>query len=288
MMSNKSLIYAFAALAILLMAILAGCGENSGDTEQMKQQGLRALDAGDYNKAINIFREALKAKPSDRDLLYNLALSYKKFDIYDSAYAYFRRARVLNVRDREINREIVEMAPAFGDYRDAINAIAVMVATGDNEKIYWPRLAELYYRDNDMSMAARYCRLIIADDPDQKDFYLYLSQALSQMGKFEESNETLKEALKEFGPSSEAYASIAFNYLAIDSLDAAVDYLRKSVEVNPDNATNWVKLGIVMAEKDDRSAKEEALGILKKYRDQAPPVFKLDSLIPALEARLGQ
>ena len=287
-MPNKRLIYAIAALILLLMAVMAGCGGNSGDVEQMKQQGLNALDAGDYSKAINIFREALKAKPSDRDLLYNLGLSYKKFDIYDSAYTYFRRARVLYVRDREINREIAEMAPAFGDFKDAINAIAVMVASGDNEKIYWPRLAELYYRDKDMYMASRYCRLIIDDDPEQKDFYLYLSQALSQMGQFAESNQTIKDALKRFGPSSEAYTSIAFNYLALDSLDTAVAYLRKSVEVNPDNPTNWVKLALVMAEQNDKSAQKEALEILKKYRDQTPPAYKLDSLIPALEARLGQ
>lgn len=272
----------------MAMIIFAGCGEKTSDAGQLKLEGLKALDAGDYSKAINIFREALKMQPSDRDLLYNLGLSYKKFDLYDSAYVYFRRAKVLNVRDREINKEIIDMAPAFGDYTDAINAIAVMVATGDNEKMYWPRLAELYYRNEDMFMAVKYCKLIIDDDPENRDYYLYLSRSLSQLGKFGESNETLMEALKRFGPSSEGYANIAVNYVALDNLDKAEENFRKSININPDNISSWINLARILAEQDSRAKKEEALEIFKKYREQTPPTYLLDSLIPALEAELGR
>jgi len=276
------------ALVILIgLLIISGCGDKSADIEKMRIEGRQALDAGDFNKAINIFKEALKYSPSDRDFLFDLAMSFRKFELYDSAYTYFRRAKVLNIHDREINKQIIEMAPMFGDFEDAINAIAVMVATGDNEKMYWPRLAELYYRNQDMFMTAKYCKLILADDPELKDYYLYLSGALSQMGKFEESSKTLLDAMDRFGPSSEACANIAVNYLAVKNLEKAEEYFRKSLEVNPENIPIWINLANVLSEQDNRTKKEEGLEIYKKFYEQTPPAYKLDSLIPALEAELS-
>jgi len=236
---------------VLLIGILSSVGCGGGDIETLRLEGARALEAGDYN--------------------YNLGTSYKKFDLLDSAYVYFRRAKILYVRDREINREILDMAPVYGDYEDAINAIAVLIATGDNEKMYWPRLAELHYRNEDMFMTVKYCKLIIADDPELKDYYLYLSRSLSQMSKFEKSNETLLNALEKFGPSAEAYVNIAVNYIAMQNSNKAEEYFRKSLEVNPESIPVWVNLA----------------NIYKRFYDMTPPAYKLDSIIPSLEAELS-
>jgi len=267
---------------------MIGCGEKAADVGKLTAEGRRALDSGDFNKAVNIFKKALREKPSDRDLLYYLGLSFKKLDIYDSAYTYFRRAKILYVHDREINREIIEMAPMYEDYEDAINAIAVMVLTGDNEKMYWPKLADFHYRNMNMYMTVKYCKLIIADDPESKDYYLYLSRALSQMGKFEESSNVLFDALERFGPSSEAYANIAVNYISLNNIPKAEEFFRKSLAINPKSIPTWINLANILTEQDDRAKKEEALGIFKQYYEQTPPAYKLDSIIPALEAELGE
>lgn len=277
-----------AAILFAGLFLTFGCGDKTADAGKLTMEGHRALENGELNQAVNLFKKALLEKPSDRDLLYYLGVSFKRLDLPDSAYSYFRRAKILYVHDREINREIIDMAPMYGDYDDAINAIAVMVLIGDNEKMYWPRLAELHYRNQDMYMAAKYCRLIIADDPESKDYYLYLSRSLSQLGKIGESNDVLFDALDKFGPSSEAYANIAVNYISMNNAPKAEEFFRKSLAVNPSSVPTWINLANVLTEQNDRTKKEEALGIYRQYYEQTPPAYKLDSIIPALETELGR
>ncbi len=63
-------------------------------------------------------------------------------------------------------------------------------------------------------------------------------------------------------------------------------YFRLSVEANPSNIPVWINLANVLTEEKDVAKKKEALEIYKKYQSQTPKAFKLDSLIPALEAEL--
>jgi len=270
------------------LAMFAGCGGETDDPDSLKRAGEAALESGNFNRAINIFKEALNKKPSDRDLLYNLGLSFKRFDMPDSALGYFRRARILYPRDRAVNRELMELCPLFGDYDCAIYAIAMLVATGDNEKIYWGRLAEFYYQTEELPMAVKYYKLILDDTPDNRKYYLYLSGTLSQLGRPAESNEVINNFVDRFGPSAEAYANIAINYINLKEIDKAEEYFRKSVAVNPDNVPIWINLANVLSEHDSRAKKQEALEIYKTFESQVPKMYRLDSLIPALEAELGQ
>jgi tetratricopeptide (TPR) repeat protein len=276
------------AIVVLCLTLPARCGRETKDTDALFQAGRQALETGDFNAAINYFKEALEQKPSDRDLLYYLALSYKRFDLIDSAYFYFRRARVYNPQDRDINKELVELCPIYGDYDCAINAIAVMVMTGDNEKMYWPMLAELYAQKSEPYMVVKYYKLLIDADPDDKSYYLPLAAILSQMGEFGQSNQVLLKTSQKFGPSAEGFANIAVNYINLRRSDKAEDYFRKSLALKPDNVPVWINLAQILSDRDDRTKKREALEIFKKYYAETPAVYNLDSVIAVLEAELGE
>jgi tetratricopeptide (TPR) repeat protein len=268
------------------LLLLAGCGRSAKDFDSLKASGEQAFGKGDYNLAINKLQQAYRIKPSDRDILFLLGTAFKKVDRYDSAYSYFKRARLLYATDRPINKEILELAPTFNDIDGALNAIAVLIATGDNEKMYWPLLAELNYRREDLQTAAKYFKLLIADNPNDKTYYLYLSNTLAQLGDFQQSNGVLFKTIENFGPSAEAYANIAVNYLNKKDFAAAEEYFRKSLDIDPPNIPIWIDLANVLSEQKDIAKKKEALAIYKKYQEQAPKGFKIDSLIPALETEL--
>jgi Tfp pilus assembly protein PilF len=276
------------SMALLCLVFAAQCGKETEDTDALLQAGRQALDSGDFSTAINLFREAVAQKPSDKDLLYYLALSYKRFDLIDSAYYYFRRARVYSPRDRDINKELVELCPIYGDYDCAINAIAVMVVTGDNEKMYWPVLAELYLRRDDPDMAVKYYKLLIDDDPDNKTYYLPLAAILSRIGRFEQSNQVLLAASKRLGPSPEVFTNIAVNYINLNKLNEAEEFFRKSLAVKPDNIPVWINLAQLLSGRDDLARKREALEIFRRYQAETPPAYNLDSIITALESELGE
>ncbi len=280
---NRPLILLFISTVMLI----SGCGEKARDMSMLKQQGIAAYEAKNFMQAINLCREGLKAEPSDRDFLYYLGVSYAEMDLFDSAIIYIRRAKVLYPRDREINRQLVQLCPRFQDYDCALRAIAVLIATGDNEKMYWPQLADLNYRVGNLILAVQYYKLALADNPNIANYYLYLSVALGRLGKFEEAIKYLKQSIERFGPNEESYANMGTMYINLRRFDKAEECFRSSLALNPDNISIWINLANILTMSDDREKKLEGLEIYKKYRAQTPAMYNLDSLIPALESELG-
>lgn len=274
-------------IILMLPALLSvGCGKNK-DIEALKQEGQAALAQGKSELAINIFRQAYKEMPSDRDIIVGLASAYKKALITDSAYSYYKRAKLLYNNDREVNRELLRMAPAYKDYDIAFKAIAALINTGDNEKLYWPQLAELYYMDKQYYKAASYYKLLIEDDSSNAYYYLSLAGVLSLGQTPAESNKVLFAAVEKFGPRPEFYTNIAVNYTNLAMFKEAEKYFRLSLELSSDNIPTWVNLANVLTTMDDRKKKLEALEIYKTYKDQTPAFYKLDSIITALQSELG-
>ncbi len=70
--------------------------------------------------------------------------------------------------------------------------------------------------------------------------------------------------------------------------DKAEIYFRKAIEFDPKNVSLWINLAHTLNEQGSREKKEEALAIYKLYYIDTPELFKLDSLIKALEIELGQ
>jgi tetratricopeptide (TPR) repeat protein len=205
----------------------------------------------------------------------------------DSAYYYYRKAKVLYNNDREVNRELIQMAPAFKDYDVAFKAIAAMINTGDNEKIYWPQLAELYYMDNQYHKAAGYYQKLIEDDSGNAYYYLSLAGVLSMGRKPDESNKVLLTALDRFGPRPEFYTNVAVNYANQAKFKEAEKYFRLSLGLSQDNIPTWINLANVLSALPDRDKKLEALEIYKTYKDQTPAFYNLDSVIAGLQTELG-
>ena len=277
------------SLALLIMAgflSLFQCSSQKRDFAALKADGEKALGSGEYNRAIENLKEASRLKPSDRDVLYNLGTAFAKLSLPDSAVTYFKRAKRLYPNDRPINKELIELCAVTGDHNGSLNAIAFMIASGDNEKMYWPLLAELNYRNENLYLASKYYQLLINDNPDENSYYLYLSGTLSQLGQFKESNDVLFRSIQLFGPRAESFANIAVNYISLKELDKAEEFMRKSLAVNPNNVPIWINLANLLSEQKDINKKKEALQIYKKYLKETPKAYKLDSLIIVLEKEI--
>ena len=277
---------------LLFLFIITGflsvsCGQAPDDFQDLLNSGKDALAAGNYNKAVNNLMKALELSPSDRDVLYYLGLTFDKLALPDSAHTFLTRAYLLYPRDREINNDLLRICPQVNDYDGALKAIQALIVTGDSEKMHWPALANFNYAVDNMYLAAEYYRKLLAEFPDQPTYHLRLADALARLDKFDESNAALQNACDRFGPNPMAYSAMAFNYASMEKFDKAEEYLRKALELDPDNIPSWVNLGHMLRQRGGPDRKREALGIYRRFLENAPAEFGLDSLIKALEAEPG-
>lgn len=276
----------FLSVLILSAIICLQCGSDK-DISTLKQEAQATLSQGNANEAVKLYREAYNKAPSDRDIVFGLGMAYKRTMLIDSAYTYFRKAKILNNLDREVNQEILQMAPSYQDYELALGAISALVETGDNEQMYWPQLSELYYLNKQYDRAAVYYERLIDDQPDNGYYYISLAGVLSMGGTPDEANKILQKAVEVIGPRPEFYSNIAVNYANQANFEEAEKYFRLSLEMFSEHVPSWINLANVLSSTDNKQKKLEALEIYKTYKDQTPAVYNLDSLIPELERELG-
>jgi tetratricopeptide (TPR) repeat protein len=96
------------ALAVLVASLAAPSGARADDTQRAKeffQQGTTYFNLGDFDKAIDAFQEAYKAKP-DPLFLYNIGQAYRLKG--DAAKAIFFYRGYLRNSPKAPNRAEVE------------------------------------------------------------------------------------------------------------------------------------------------------------------------------------
>lgn len=273
---------------LFLFLLLIGCSNGSKDFVSLRQDGEKALGSGDYDGALEILRQAYHMNPSDRDILFYLGTVFRKLEQNDSSVAYFKRARILYPKDRDINRELLGVCRMTNDYDGAIRAIASLIATGDNEQTFWPMLAELYYMKKDVQGSLRYYKLLLEENPGEKNYYIQTSGIMAQLGQFQDANQILQKAIDKFGANPESYANMAINFLSLKDIAKGEEFFRKSLEIGPGNIPIWINLANVLSEQKDIVKRREALAIYKKYQKQTPEAFGVDSLIDVLEKEIGR
>jgi len=277
----------FLIALIILVMYVGGCGDDTKTTETIFKDGREAMNDGDFVKAINIFRDGLTTDPSNRDFLLQTGIAFKKLDIFDSSIVYFRRGNILYGSDRDFNKNLVDLCPLFGDYSGAITAIATLVRLGDNERMYWYQLAELYYLNRELTMAIKYYKLLIDENPERASIYMKLANSYSELEKYRDAVSVLNNLIKNLGPTTEVYANLGLNYVALKDNQKAEDAFRNSLAIKSGNVPVWINLANILSSSTDRYKRIEALEIFREYRNQVPLAYRLDSIIPALEQELG-
>lgn len=283
----RSLFVFFVLLIIVGLTVILGCGE-ADDFDSLAKDGLSAFQEAEYNEAMHLFGKALHLKPSDRDMLYNMGLTFYKLDLPDSALVYFYRANILYPVDYAINKELFRLCTLTEDYQGALSAVQMMIANGDSEEMFWIPLADLNFFLGKYALARKYYQLLINDDPEEGRYRWNLSECFAKMNRPGEAIKVLKEAVDKLGANPVVYSQIAVNHITSREFAQAEVYFRKAIEFDSQNISLWINLAHTLTEQESREKKEEALAIYKLYYIDTPEMFKLDSLIKALDAELGQ
>ena len=164
----------------------------------------------------------------------------------------------------------------------------MMIANGESEEMFWIPLADLNFFLGKYQLARKYYQLLINDDPNEGRYRWNLAECFARLNKPDEAIRVLKEAVAKLGPNPVAYSQIAINHVTQREFAQAEIYFRKAIEFDSKNVSLWINLAHTLAEQESREKKEEALAIYKLYFIDTPELFKLDSLIKALEIELEQ
>ncbi|MFB0564589.1 MAG: tetratricopeptide repeat protein [Candidatus Aminicenantaceae bacterium] len=173
--------------------------------------GLCRAELGQFEEAIAAFKEALKEKPVDVKINYNLAEAYYKSKQYDKAAEAYNKLMQINP----------EQATTY---------------YGKKVKMY----DEAGMFDNAIEAAKQVCEL----NPESELAVYNLGIMYSKQGKYNESIETFRHALTIRPNYDLAYYNIGLNYFNLKKFKEAVEAFEKFVAITPDNADAWYNIGV--------------------------------------------
>jgi len=275
-------------ILLLLVLVLTGCSPEPESFEELVAAGKKAFIDEQYSAARDHLGRAVTILPSDHDALYFLGLSYTRDYLLDSAYFFLGRVDVLYPNEREINLELLYLAQALKDDEAAIQAIKVLIATGDPQSKYYEKLAALHDRVGNFYNAYYYARLLLESNPEKSDIYLVVATAAANIDSLHISIRILDSALVKFGPLQELRANRATFLIAANDVAEAERELRALHAEDTTSIPFRINLANVLATQDERQKKLEALGMYQELLPLELIDFNIDSLITDLEAELKQ
>ena len=246
----------------------------------------KSYAAGDYYQARKHLAEAIKLKPTDKNIIIQYSKVYSAQNMFDSAFANLSRADKLYPGDREINRLLHDMSVKTENWTAAIQTQLILAQSGDSLEYYFRRIGEYALKDSAGHIAYYYYGQLAAFQPDTLSHYLNQAEGALIAGEPLNSIEALKAANKRFGDLPEILSALGRLYSLTGSLNEAERIYRLLVKKDA-SAVNQLQLATTLAYQDKRAKKEEAYAMFKKLRLETANFSRVDSILRVLEDELS-
>jgi tetratricopeptide (TPR) repeat protein len=200
----------------------------------------------------------------------------------EKALEYFERAGASGADHPGYHNNFGLLLERLGDYARAKSEFKNAVAAAPGNAVYRRNLALLYMKSGQPVLAVPIWEALHQEQPDDRSCKIYLGRAYLELGRFDAAVGILEKWLDAAAASApeklqapgaatgapgldEAYAVLAMSFRGMKRLDRAAVYMRKALDLYPDNVAHLINYGVVLAE-DGKIAEakvqwEEALRI---------------------------
>uniref|UniRef100_A0A8C0WJX6 Intraflagellar transport protein 88 homolog n=1 Tax=Castor canadensis TaxID=51338 RepID=A0A8C0WJX6_CASCN len=122
----------------------------------LSNKGNAVFANGDYEKAAEFYKEALRNDSSCTEALYNLGLTYKKLIRLDEALDCFLKLQAILRNSAEVLYQIANIYELMGDRSQAIKWLLQLISIVPTDADILSKLGELYDSAGDKSQAFQY------------------------------------------------------------------------------------------------------------------------------------
>jgi tetratricopeptide (TPR) repeat protein len=220
-----------------------------GQSDLASRVAVLLIRQEDFPQAIDVLKDAIKAKPNDAEPYRQLAFIYAKYlKKMDIAVDYANRAIALNPRDIEAYQRLVEIELAGGDEKKALEALDRAAKVKSDDANFWTRLGKLYA------------------------VILYKSDSPPKPDELRRINEVFKKAVEHANDDPAVLKDAADYYASSQQLKEAIALYLRVLELQPDDANAREKLATGFILTNQRGKAVEMLEqIIKQHPEKYQP-----------------
>ena len=210
----------------------------------------------DYPRAIDVLKDAIKARPKEAGPYLQLAFIYAKYlRKTEQAVKYANQAIALDPLNFEAYQRLYEIEAAAGEPQKALMALDRAASVKSDDAGFWIRLGKLYAT------------------------IIFKSETEPKPDEIKRVNAFFAKAVANAGDDSAALKEVADYYAASQQIQEAIPLYLKVVELQPDdlNAREKLATGFVLTHQRDKAI-EMLQEIIKKQPAKYQPYELLAQL----------
>lgn len=263
------LVAACLVIAALVVTVFSVKNYNSGSRHDNK--GMNAYESGDYDTAVNEFKEAISYDGSNADYYIHLGMAYVEQKSYDEALGYFNQAEGCAENDAQkalLNRGRGIACLYQGDYQTAIKWFgdALNISSQSNDI----RIDTLYYKAEAEQKSGDYQAAVqsygqIIDLKDDAGTRMLRGMAYMQLQDYASAEKDLYAAIKQSRKSYAVYRTLYSALEAQDKDDEAKQVLNDALQLSGSSGEDYYNRGMIYVDLQDYT---NAADMLNKSYDK--------------------
>lgn len=263
------LVAACLVIVALVVTVFSVKNYNSGSRHDNK--GMNAYESGDYDTAVNEFKEAISYDGSNADYYIHLGMAYVEQKSYDEALGYFNQAEGCAENDDQkalLNRGRGIACLYQGDYQTAIKWFgdALNISSQSNDI----RIDTLYYKAEAEQKSGDYQAAVqsygqIIDLKDDAGTRMLRGMAYMQLQDYASAEKDLYAAIKQSRKSYTVYRTLYSALEAQDKDDEAKQVLNDALQLSGSSSEDYYNRGMIYVDLQDYT---NAADMLNKSYDK--------------------
>ncbi|HKG20685.1 MAG TPA: tetratricopeptide repeat protein [Blastocatellia bacterium] len=173
-----------------------------GSAEQIHQLGLSYYEAGEFEKAIEAYKQALKLRPDSQELYYHLGMAYS----------------------------------SLGRYKEAVEAYNNAIRIKPDYAAAYYNLGHAHSNLNQHDKAVKVFRLALQHDPNNVDAYLALGDAYADSGQEDKAVAAFESAIRREPNNPYTFYKLGLFYFPYEPHARAVDAFSQAIIRDPRQA----------------------------------------------------
>jgi putative PEP-CTERM system TPR-repeat lipoprotein len=265
----------FFCLFLCLLLLLA-CREQS--KEQILQQGIEFVNAGNRQAAITLFKNALEKDPNYLDARLQLGLAYFHLDKLDFAEKELDKALRQDPANRDISLHLAQIYQKTNRLEKALSELSRLEIDLPNNVVVLVALGECYALKEDQTASEQKFRQALTLQPNNLDARLGLIQVLFSTNRAESGSRMLQETIADHPTKSAPYYLQYRLALQTADHDTAIASLQRIRGIDANDLTAAYLLGLHLVDGGDVNAARQVASELKTGNPEHPAALRIEGL----------
>jgi tetratricopeptide (TPR) repeat protein len=193
-------------------------------------------ELGNYTKAIEAYKQAIRINPDDAYVHCNLGAVYGSLGLYKDAIEAFKQAIRIDPDDAKAHYCLGLAYDSLGLYKDAIEAYKQAIRINPDDAVAHCNLGAVYGKLGYYTKAIEACKQVIRIDPDYAKVHYYLGLAYGSLGLYKDAIEAFKQAIRINPDDAHSHFSLGGSYFLIGDKGSALNEYKILKELDIDLA----------------------------------------------------